>query len=98
MEENIDRAGGIVFAERVSFALGERIGPAAAHALVGELSVRAVERGSHLRDELVADSRVIEALGPDELTAALDPAASLGATGELIDRALARYAAVAASP
>ena len=91
MQENIDRAGGIVLAERVSFALGERIGLAAAHALVGELSVRAAERGTSLRDELVADRRVIEALDPDELAAALDPAASLGATGELIDRALARY-------
>ena len=46
MEENIDRAGGVVFAEAVSFALGDRIGPAAAHALVGELSVRAAARGT----------------------------------------------------
>jgi len=97
MQENVDRAGGIVLAEGVSFALGDRIGPAAARALVGELSVRAAERGTSLRDELVADPRVIEALGPDALAAALDPAASLGATGELIDRALARHAAAGAA-
>ena len=97
MQENVDRAGGIVLAEGVSFALGDRVGPAAARALVGELSVRAAERGTSLRDELVADPRVIEALGPDALAAALDPAASLGATGELIDRALARHAAAVAA-
>ena len=59
--------------------------------------MRAAARGTDLRDELVADPRVIEALGTDGLAGALDPAASLGATGELIDRALARHAAAVAA-
>ena len=97
MEENIDRAGGVVFAEAMSFAIGDRIGPAAAQALVRELSMQATARGTELRDELRADPRVIDALGTDGLAGALDPAASLGAAGELIDRALARHAAATAA-
>jgi 3-carboxy-cis,cis-muconate cycloisomerase len=89
MEENIDRAGGVVFAEAVSFAIGDRIGPAAAKALVRELAGQAAARGADLRDELRGDPRVIDA--------ALDPAASLGAVGELIDRALAQHAASVAA-
>ena len=47
--------------------------------------------GRPLREALLAEPRVADALSPADLDAALDPANYLGASQELIDRVLARY-------
>ncbi len=91
MRENLDRSGGLALAEQVSFALADHLGRTEAQALVAEASGR-VGDGRTLRDELLADERVRNVLGPAELDVVLDPFAALGAVDQLIDRALARHA------
>ena len=84
MRMNLEASGGLVVAERVSFALTPRLGRSAAHEVVAEAA-----RGASFRDALLADERV--GLSPDELDALLDPAQYLGSAEALVDRALAAY-------
>ena len=81
MRANLDAGGGVIVAERVSFALTERLGRREAHEVVAEAA------GSPpFRDALLADPRV--GLAGDELDVLLDPTGYLGAAEELVDRAL----------
>jgi 3-carboxy-cis,cis-muconate cycloisomerase len=84
MRQNLDLTGGLVSAERVSHLLAPRVGRGEAH----EIVATAAATGS-FRWALVADERV--GLSADEVDALLDPEGYLGAAGELVDRALARY-------
>ncbi len=84
MRQNLDMAGGLVTAERVSHLLAPRVGRGEAH----EIVAAAAATGS-FRWALVADERV--GMSADEVDALLDPEGYLGAAGELVDRALARY-------
>lgn len=84
MRQNLDLTGGLVSAERVSHLLAPRLGRGVAH----EIVATAAATGS-FRWALVADERV--GLSADEVDVLLDPEGYLGAAGELVDRALARY-------
>jgi 3-carboxy-cis,cis-muconate cycloisomerase len=84
MRQNLDLTGGLVSAERVSHLLAPRVGRGEAH----EIVATAAATGS-FRWALVADERV--GLSAGEVDALLDPEGYLGAAGELVDRALARY-------
>ena len=84
MRQNLDLTGGLVSAERVSHLLAPRVGRGVAH----EIVATAAATGS-FRWALVADERV--GLSADEVDVLLDPEGYLGAAGELVDRALARY-------
>jgi 3-carboxy-cis,cis-muconate cycloisomerase len=84
MQANLEAGGGLVVAERVSFALTPRLGRGAAHELVAEAA-----RAESFRAALLADERA--GLDANELDALLDPAGYLGAAGALVDRALAAY-------
>ena len=84
MRRNLEASGGLIVAERVSFALTSQLGRSVAHEVVAEAA-----RATSFRDALLADERV--GLTPDELDALLDPAAYLGAAEVLVDRALAVY-------
>jgi 3-carboxy-cis,cis-muconate cycloisomerase len=89
MAENLEATGGLLMAESVSTAIANTgMGRLEAHDLVSEAAERAVEAGRSLRDELVADRRVSEMLSEAQIDSALDPAAYLGAAGELVDRAV----------
>jgi 3-carboxy-cis,cis-muconate cycloisomerase len=84
MGANLEASGGLIVAERISFALTPRLGRSAAHDLVAEAA-----RSVSFREALLADERV--GLGPDELDVLLDPVGYVGAAEELVDRALAAY-------
>jgi 3-carboxy-cis,cis-muconate cycloisomerase len=84
MRANLDASGGLVLAERVSFALTPRLGRREAHAVVAEAA-----RAPSFRDALLGDERA--ALSAEELDALLDPAGYLGAAEALVDRALAEH-------
>jgi 3-carboxy-cis,cis-muconate cycloisomerase len=84
MRANLEASGGVVLAERISFALAPRLGRSGAYEVVAE----AAQAGS-FREALVADERT--GLSERELDALLDPAGSLGAAEALVDRALAEY-------
>ena len=85
MRANLAAGGGLVVAERVTFALADVIGRGAAHELVAAASAAAAP----FRDALLADPSC--PLSGDELDVLLDPTTYLGSAEALVDRALERY-------
>jgi 3-carboxy-cis,cis-muconate cycloisomerase len=92
MRENIDRGGGLLMTESVAVRLAPALGRSQAYDLVARLSRDATERRLPLRDVLLASPQVSAHLSADDIDAALDPAAYLGAASEFIGRALATHA------
>ena len=84
MRANLEASGGLVVAERISFALTTRLGRGQAHAVVAEAA-----RAPSFREALLADQRT--GLSADELDALLDPTGYLGSAEALVDRALGEY-------
>jgi 3-carboxy-cis,cis-muconate cycloisomerase len=84
MRANLEASGGLVVAERVSFALTPHLGRSRAHAVDSEAA-----RAPSFRQALLADERT--GLSADELDALLDPTGYLGAAEALVDRALGEY-------
>ncbi len=91
MRENLDETGGMLLAENVTTVAAERLGRLKAHDLVKAACHRALDKGRHLREELLEDARIGEVLSEQEVDAALDPAGYLGSAGEFVDRALNLY-------
>ena len=86
MRGNLEASAGLVVAERISFALSDRLGRTRAHEVVAEAA-----RASSFREALLADERVD--LSDAEVDELLDPAGYLGSAEALVDRALAEWAA-----
>jgi 3-carboxy-cis,cis-muconate cycloisomerase len=84
MRANLEASGGLVVAERISFALTARLGRSRAHEVVAEAA-----RAPSFREALLADERT--GLVAEELDALLDPTGYLGAAEALVDRALGEY-------
>jgi 3-carboxy-cis,cis-muconate cycloisomerase len=84
MRANLDSSGGLVVAERISFALTARLGRGEAHAVVAEAA-----RARSFREALLADERV--GLSAEELDSLLEPTGYLGSAETLVDRALAEH-------
>jgi 3-carboxy-cis,cis-muconate cycloisomerase len=93
MRSDMDLTGGLVMSESVAAALAPSLGRSDAQALVENAARRSVEEGRGFRDVLLSLPEVADVLGPDGLDGALAPAAYLGVTAELIDRALAAHRA-----
>jgi 3-carboxy-cis,cis-muconate cycloisomerase len=91
MRKNLDTTGGLLLAENVSTRAAAKIGRLEAHELVQAACRRAGERGSSLREEVLAEPALREALSEEEVDAALDPAGYLGSAESFIDRALQAY-------
>jgi 3-carboxy-cis,cis-muconate cycloisomerase len=89
MRANLHASGGPVVAERVSYLLTERLGREAAHDLVASAARAAVDSEGSFRDLLLDHPRT--GFSADELDAALDPEAYLGAAADFVDRALEAY-------
>ncbi len=89
MRRNLEMTGGLLLAERVMFALGEHIGRQAAHDVVYECAMRAVETHTAFIDVLAVDTRVNTYLSREVIAALLDPAAYTGLATQFVDRVLA---------
>jgi 3-carboxy-cis,cis-muconate cycloisomerase len=89
MRANLDVTGGLIMAEAVAMALAEKIGKSDAHHLIEAASKKAVADKKHLRDVLMADSKITAQLGTDKIAALFEPMAYQGASQALIDRLLA---------
>ncbi len=97
MRANLDAAGGLPLAERVSGLLAPTVDAIAAHDLVARASAQAAASQTTLRDALLSIPAVRRWLDQAEvstaqLDAALDPGGYLGAAGEFTDAALAAHA------
>jgi 3-carboxy-cis,cis-muconate cycloisomerase len=88
MRGDMDLTGGLVMSESVAAALAPSLGRSDAQELVEKAARRSVDEHREFRDVLLELPEVTDGLGPERLDAALDPAAYLGVTAELIDRAL----------
>ncbi|HEY2970672.1 MAG TPA: 3-carboxy-cis,cis-muconate cycloisomerase [Casimicrobiaceae bacterium] len=89
MAANLEITHGLILAEAVAMALGEKIGKMKAHELVEEASARAVRERRHLRDVLLADARVGAHLTSADLERLFDPRRYTGQAERLVTRALA---------
>ncbi len=89
MAANLNLTHGLILAEAVAMALGEKLGKAQAHALVEEASAEAVSARRPLGDVLAADARVAARLSARDLERLLEPRNYLGLAKQLIERALA---------
>jgi len=98
MRANLDLTHGALLAERVTTALAPVLGRHAAHELVTEAARAAVTDDRPLAEVLNERDDVIAHLDEAEITRLLDPAGSLGATDELIARALRAHRERGARP
>ncbi|KAA0588659.1 3-carboxy-cis,cis-muconate cycloisomerase (plasmid) [Azospirillum oryzae] len=88
MRANLDLTRGLILAEAVTMALGDRMGRMAAHSRVAEASRRAADTARPLRDVLAEDAEVMQALGADTLDRLFDPLNYTGSASHFIDRVL----------
>lgn len=92
MAANLDLTRGLVMAESASGALLEALGRTEAQDLVAQVCRRAVQQGTTLRAELLADARVRQVLSEEEVVAATEPGDHLGSAPAFVDRALTAHA------
>jgi 3-carboxy-cis,cis-muconate cycloisomerase len=97
MRRNLDLHEGLIMAEAVMMALAEAIGRDTAHHVVQQACDRAIERKRPLAEMLAEDSAVKPHLDRAALDRLTDPASYLGECDAVVDRVLARVAAVAPS-
>jgi 3-carboxy-cis,cis-muconate cycloisomerase len=88
MSANLEFTGGLLMAEAVQMALGEKLGRMQAHDLLETASRRAASEGRHLREVAAEVPEIAGALPAKTLDALFDPLAYLGSAGEFIERAL----------
>jgi 3-carboxy-cis,cis-muconate cycloisomerase len=91
MASNLDLTQGLILAEAVVVALGDKLGRAQAHALVEEASAHALAGRGPLSAVLAADPRVAANLSAADLGRLLDPRNYLGQAERMVARALATY-------
>lgn len=91
MRRNLDMTGGLIMAESVVMALSERVDGRTARTLVDRAVSVARSTGRRFVEVLKQDRDVSARLNEGELTEALNPATYLGASAQLIDRALDAY-------
>jgi adenylosuccinate lyase len=100
MLQNTDMLRGMLLSEQVMFLLEKHFPLPTAHEKVYLASVRAVEKGTHLVDELMTDPEVASRYQRADIERVLDPAAYLGqavavarAVKARVDRQLAAFEA-----
>jgi 3-carboxy-cis,cis-muconate cycloisomerase len=92
MLANLAQSGEPLMAESVTMSLAARVGRARALELVGTSLQRVQSSRTSLREELLTDPGITGHLSAAEIAEALEPAAYLGSTSKMIDRALAAHA------
>jgi 3-carboxy-cis,cis-muconate cycloisomerase len=91
MRSNLDAGGGLLMAEALVTALVSHVGRDEAFRLVARASQRAAHDGIPLRSAAQADEAIREALAPQGVDAALEPASYLGSAEQFVARALERF-------
>jgi adenylosuccinate lyase len=89
MRSNLDVLGGFLLSERVMFALADKLGKQSAHEMVYEAAMQGIAQGVTFEQALMADPRVKQAIGVDELTLLLDPTTYVGHAPAIVARVLA---------
>lgn len=88
MRQNMDLTHGLLLAERVMFELGQHIGRQAAHDVVYENAMQAIENREPFLAHLAADERVSVHIDGEKLAALLDPEQYTGLASLFVQRVL----------
>jgi 3-carboxy-cis,cis-muconate cycloisomerase len=91
MRENLQLTKGLIFAEAITAALGEKIPRSQARELIDAASERAIKEKRHLRDVLHDPQKIAAHLSSDQLDKLFDPRNYTGASNEFIDRVLENH-------
>jgi 3-carboxy-cis,cis-muconate cycloisomerase len=97
MRENLDSSRGLIFAEAVSVALGDRMGKMPAHMLVGAASRKAIETKRPLKDVLLDEPQLHGQLTRPDLEALFDIRNYLGSASGFVRSVVERARAFPAS-
>jgi len=96
MRRNLDATKGLIFAEAVTMALGDRLGKIPAHVLLEAACKRAVAENRHLKDVLREEPGLRGYLTPADLEGLFDVSKYLGNANEFVDGVLAQMKSIAA--
>jgi len=88
MRANLEITNGLIMAEAVQMALGEKLGRMQAHDLLETASKQAAAEGRHLREVIDETPAIADVLPPKTLDALFDPLRYLGSADHFIDGAL----------
>jgi 3-carboxy-cis,cis-muconate cycloisomerase len=91
MRENLDMTKGLIFAEAITAALGQKVSRSRARELVDAASRRAIKEKHHLRDVISDDQLISKHLTAEQLDNLFDSRNYLGTSGEFIDRVIHHY-------
>jgi 3-carboxy-cis,cis-muconate cycloisomerase len=91
MRENLTATGGLILAENVTTVLTGALGRLEAHDLVKAACGRVARNGTELKEELISEPAISQAVSEAELDAALDPGNYLGSAEAFVERALDLY-------
>jgi len=89
MLKNLDATRGLIFAEAVTMALGDRLGKMPAHLLVEGACKKARAENRHLKDVLREEQGLHDYLTPADLEGLFDVRNYLGSAQEFVRRVLA---------
>lgn len=88
MLRNLNLLRGYALAERVMFALSDKMGKQTAHEEVYHAAMQGIESGIDFRDALLANDRIRDAVTAEELDGLLDPTTYVGSAPQLTDQAI----------
>jgi len=91
MRENLELTKGLIFAEAITMALGEKINRSQARELIDAASERAIKEKRHLRDVINDDQKITSHLSAEQLDQLFDPRNYTGASSEFIDRIIENH-------
>ena len=89
MRHNLELTNGLIFAEAITMALGDRMGKMPAHLLVEAACKKSREQKRHLKDILREESGLRGHLTPADLESLFDTRNYLGSAEEFIHRVVA---------
>lgn len=90
MQKNLDATNGLIFAEAVTMALGDRLGKMPAHMLVESACKKALAENRHLKDVLLQEPGLHGYLTPADLEGLFDVRNYLGNAEKFIRSVLAK--------
>jgi 3-carboxy-cis,cis-muconate cycloisomerase len=91
MRENLDLTKGLIFAEAITAALGEKISRSQARELIDAASERAIKEKCHLRDVINDDQKIAKHLSTDQLDSLFEARNYTGTSNEFIDRVIENH-------
>jgi 3-carboxy-cis,cis-muconate cycloisomerase len=97
MLKNLDATHGLIFAEAVTMALGDRLGKLPAHTLVEAACKKARTEKRHLKDVLREEQGLHGYLTPADLERLFDVRNYLGSAEEFVRRVLAEVSTTASA-